>query len=370
MLELESPFDLLQSKSMAVEDQSTAGSLEEIGRAHSPTPRPGHALVRVRRAGVAFGDIIRSTDSILRIKEFPWTPGYDISGDIVSISPGKNNTNFPPEFRENIEKTLQPGTAVAAFCSEGGYSQYVELPLELLVPIPDNLGYDKSCALVLNYLTAWQMMFRVAQLPRLQLAGRERPSIFVQSAAGGVGTAVLQLAQAFNIRAYGTASPEKHDLVRSLGGIPFNYNDRDMVSRIYSQVPEGLDAVFETRGFDSAEDSRKLLKRRGKIVLFGFLEHHSNQDIYHRIRFSLKGLRFFLPFYNGRAAMYLINPRRNIVHYREDLERLLHLGNDGIINPVISAVYPLEDAQEAWNLMKSRKSRGKFLLDPFFSENS
>lgn len=370
MLERESPFDLLQSRSMAVPDREHAGALEEIRLAHSPTPRPGHALVKIHRAGVAFGDIIRSTDSILRIREFPWTPGYDISGEIISVAPPDHDDRFPKEFRSTLEKTLKPGTPVAAFCSEGGYSQYVELPLELLVPIPGDLSYDDSCALVLNYLTAWQMMFRVAKLPRLQLEGRQQPAVFVQSAAGGVGTAVLQLAQAFNIRAYGTASPEKHDLVRKLGGIPLDYRDKDLVSRILQEEPGGLDAVFETRGFDSAVTSRKLLKPRGRIVLFGFLEHHSNMDIYRRLRFVLKGARFFLPVQNGRSSLYLINPGRNIVHYREDLERLLHLGNDGILQPVISAVLPLEDAEEGWNLMKERKSRGKILLDPFYSENS
>lgn len=359
MVELESPLSVEMYRAMAVLSADSAGMLEEIEMV-SPLPSPGNVVIRVHRAGVAFGDIIRASNSITKLHSFPWVPGYDLAGEVVAVGPVEPNA---PARRSEFPH-LAPGDRVSAWAFNGAYGQYIEVPAAMAMKIPENLSYDYACALNLNYITAWQLLFRAAGLPRLALTDGRRPVIWVQSAAGGVGTALLQLAALFGIKAYGSASAGKHDLVESLGGIPLDYRRSGFTKQILESEKDGLDAVFESRGLGSAGSSRKLLKKGGRLVLFGFLDDFARGTLTRNTAYLFSALSLFAPFQKGKPVVYGINPEKKLNWYREDLARLLELGATGKIKPVISEVLPLDQAQSAWEKLKSGQVRGKILLDP------
>jgi NADPH:quinone reductase-like Zn-dependent oxidoreductase len=336
---------------MARTSPDSQGILEPVELV-KPAPEAHEVLIRITRCGVAFGDIIRSTDTAIPIRSYPWVPGYDLAGVVEEAGD---------------ESGLTTGQRVSAFSTTGGYARYICLPASLVVPLPQEVGDDEGCAVNLNYLTAWQMMFRIAGLPRLSLAGEPPPAILIQSAAGGVGTALLQLARLFGIRAYGSASPGKLDLVEELGGIPINREAEDPYAVIRSSETEGLDAVFETRGFSSARSSRMLLKKRGTVVVFGFLEHYHRGDFSRMTSLVWNSLGFFSPTARGRGRLFLIDPEKRNRWYREDLPVLINFCADRRIRPIIDQVFPLEAANDAWQRLIRSETRGKVLLDPWAS---
>ncbi len=315
-----------------------------------PEPSEANVLIEVERSGVAFGDIIRSTDTAIPIGSYPWVPGYDVSGTIIAVG------------SRAADEGWARGDRVTAFCTTGGYADCIEISTELIARLPDGLDFSSACAINLNYLTAWQLLFRIARLPRLLPVGGRPPVILVQSAAGGVGSALLELARLFSIKAYGSCSAGKMDLVRELGGIPLDRNQENPYALIQRDEAQGLDAVFESRGFLSARSSRRLLHRRGCVAVFGFLEHYHRGDFFKMLPFVAKSLGFFLPTARCRGSLYLIDPEKKNNWYREDLASLLHLASEGKISPLIHSEIPLEKANDAWNMLKSGAVRGKLLL--------
>jgi NADPH:quinone reductase-like Zn-dependent oxidoreductase len=334
---------------MACLSRGSHGVLEPVEFVR-PAPEPGNLLIRITRSGVAFGDIIRSLGTAIPIRSYPWVPGYDLSGVVEEAG---------------ADSGLSPGDRVTAFSTTGSYAGYIELPGHLVMPLPDEVDDDAGCALNLNYLTAWQMMFRIASLPRLSLAGGRRPAVLIQSAAGGVGTALLQLARLFGFRAFGSARSAKLPLVEQLGGIPIDRESADPYMIIRREAPEGLDAVFETRGFSSAAESRRLLKRSGTVVVFGFLQHYHRGDFSRMIPLVWNSLGFFSPAARGRGRLFLVDPGKRNSWYREDMASILQICARGAIAPVIDSVMPLVKANEAWERLRSSRTRGKILLDPW-----
>ena len=137
-----------------------------------PVPAPGHVRVKVIAAGVAFADILMRHGLYPGTPAFPFAPGYDILGEVDAL--GEGVTGFAV------------GQGVAALTMIGGYSRYTIVPAAHLVLVPDNLDPAEAVSLVLNYVTAYQMLHRVAKLNQGQ-------RFLIHSAAGGVGTAALQL---------------------------------------------------------------------------------------------------------------------------------------------------------------------------------
>src|SRR5580704_7451780 len=176
-----------------------------------PEPEAGQVRVTVLAAGVAYADILIRRGLYPDQPPFPCTPGYDIVGEIDAVGEGVT------EFRV--------GQRVAAMTMIGGYSQFTIVPAEHLVAVPDGLDAAEAVSLVLNYVTAYQMLHRVAHL-------RAGQRMLVHGAAGGVGTAALQLGKIAGLEMFGTASAAKHDLVRELGATPIDYRTEKFAERI------------------------------------------------------------------------------------------------------------------------------------------
>jgi NADPH:quinone reductase-like Zn-dependent oxidoreductase len=322
---------------MAVVDAATAGKLSAI-ELPLVGPEPGEVRIRVRRAGVAFGDILKGANEFMRIKRFPFVPGYDVSGDVVAIGDGVSE--------------LKVGDRVAAFAPSGGYTQHVTVDERLVLALPETVDYTQGAALNVNYVTAWQMLTRVARVTRGQ-------KILVTSAAGGVGTALLQLSTELGLQVWGVASGSKHDLVKKLGAVPIDAHGPEDSQELKKVLSEEVDAVFEARGPDGAFQTREALRSGGLLVLFGFLSAAQS-----RAAVIMPKVISLMIFRKGRKfRLYSGNPVKQTNWYREDLRQVMDLCAAGKVEPEIDSVLPLVDAQIAWERLTSRKVRGKIILD-------
>lgn len=211
-----------------------------------PEPSPGEVRVKVLATGVAFADVLMREGLYHGVPPFPFTPGYDIVGVV-----------------ESGAKNLMPGQSVVALTKIGGYAEYLNVPEESLIPIPDGLDPAEAVSVVLNYLSAYQMLHRMA---RLQPGER----ILIHGAAGGVGTALLELGHLANLEMYGTTSQAKHPLIIRCGATPIDYRTEDFVTRIQALTGDGVDAVFDPIGGKQWAHSYQALRGGGQLIGYGF----------------------------------------------------------------------------------------------------
>ncbi|MFQ5616276.1 MAG: NAD-dependent epimerase/dehydratase family protein [Anaerolineales bacterium] len=309
-------------------------------------PQPGQVRVKVLATGVAFADILMRRGAYLfRLPQMPFAPGYDIVGIVDKLGPGVNS--------------FLVGQMVAALTGVGGYTQYLAVPEEKLVPVPDGVDPAEAVSLVLNYLTAYQMMHRAAKV-------KTGESVLIHSAAGGVGTALLQLGKLAELKMYGTASRPKHELVKKLGGTPIDYKNDDFVTHIQSQTPGGVGVVFDPIGGLHLFRSYRVLRRGGRVVVFGFssvLKRGVNNRLGLLLALLPAGLLMSIPV--GRRIMpYNVstNATRHPDWYRADLAKLFNLLVAGKIKPVVAERLPLEQAAHAHELLENARVTGKLVL--------
>jgi NADPH2:quinone reductase len=246
---------------------------------------------------------------------------------------------------------------VAALPIVGGYAEYVILPSNELVPVPTGLDPAEAVSLILNYTTAYQMLHRCADI-------KSGETILIHgNAAGGVGTALLQLGKLANLKMYGTASYEKHDIVSSLGGIPIDYKSVDLVQEIIKLTRHddegewGVDAVFDGLGGKSLKTSYEVLRSGGRLVAYGSF---SPIDIENWMMMFTSNL---LP--DKRTSMlYSIQTLKRLkpVWFHEDLIFLLNLLKQGKIKPIVAARMPLNQAAQAHEILASGSVKGKIVL--------
>ena len=308
-----------------------------------PVP-PGHVGVKVFATGVAFADVLMRRGLYPKTPAFPFSPGYDIVGEVHSLGEGVN------EFRL--------GERVAALTMIGGYSQYAAVPAAHLVRVPEGLDAAEAVSLVLNYVTAYQMMQRVAKLS-------EGQAMLVHSAAGGVGTAALQPGKKLKLRMFGTASKPKHELIHSLRATPIDYRSEDFREVVRRALPGGLDCVLDPIGGIHWWESYRCLRSAGNLVCYGAQAAVSEGKGAAALGFALLGLIKVLP--DGRrASWYNVKLLRDAKPewFREDLSRLFEMLAARQIQPVIAGKLPLRGAARANGLLEAAQVAGKLVLLP------
>src|ERR1051326_3079910 len=214
-----------------------------------PTPNAGEVLVKVLAAGVSLPDVLAREGVHPETPRVPYTPGWDLVGTVDRL--GEGVTGF------------EPGQNVAAMPIHGCYAQYVCVPQSKLVPVPAGLDAAEAVAVVLNYITAYQMLHRSAKVKRGQ-------RMLIHGASGGVGTALLQLARLASVEMYGTCSAKAADVVKELGATPIDYRNSNFVQEIHRLTGDGVDAVFDGIGGDNLWRSREALRDGGRVVVYGF----------------------------------------------------------------------------------------------------
>ncbi len=315
----------------------------------APEPAPGHVRVKVEAAGIAFADLVQRNGLYPGQPKFPMTPGYDICGRIDAVG-------------KDAGRALKKGQRVAGVTVFGGYADYVCVDPAYLVPVSDNLDAAQVVALCLNYVTASQMLHRMA-------AVEPEDKILVHAAGGGVGTALLELGALYDLTMYGTVSKAKMEVVEALGGIPIDYKRKDFVKEV-SRLSDGkgVMAAFDAIGGRHALRSLKVLGQDGRLVLYGMTRGFSGGR---RRTFSLASDYLFSSisllglFAKGQSVMgYNIQRLREDrpSWYREDLTQLVSHLESGRLKPVIAARYPLEKAKEAQAAFTKAKTAGKTVL--------
>ncbi|HEV2730173.1 MAG TPA: medium chain dehydrogenase/reductase family protein [Terriglobales bacterium] len=321
-----------------------------------PEPTVGEVRVKVQAAGVALPDLLAREGIHPETPPVPFTPGWDLIGVVDQL--GKRTSG------------IEPGQVVAAMPISGAYAEFVCLPLRELVPVPAGLDPAEAVSLILNYITAYQM---------LHCSTKVRPgqSVLIHGAAGGVGTALLHLGHLAGLEMYGTCSARTATVVSSLGGIPIDYQNHDFVKEIRRLTNDGVDAVFDGIGGDNLWRSREALRSGGTIVAYGFTSKLRGGRLVsgqsggrHRFRESaILGWyivrNWFLP---GRKRMvpYSIQwlKRLKPVRFRQDLIVLFDLLQQQRIKPLIAQRFPLVKAREAHELLGRGGVIGKIVLVP------
>jgi len=310
-----------------------------------PEPQTGEVRVKVLAAGVSAYDLMfRRSGSLPGTPRPPFTLGEDIVGVVDKLG-------------ENVS-TLEPGQRVAGatFCLGlgGGYAAFLCLPESELVAAPAGVDPAETVCVVVNYLTAHMAMHRTAGV-------KSGESILVHGAAGGVGTALLQLGKLAGLEMYGTASRYNHELVSALGATPIDYRTEDFVARIHDLTGGGVDAVFDPiGGAKQVLRSYRALRKGGRLVWFGVAA--AKKAGLRIIPLTLLMRTFLALFPDGKQVPLTPDLGKDNTWYRDTLKQLLELLAAGRIKPVVAQRIPLADAARAHELLEQGGYAGKVVL--------
>jgi NADPH:quinone reductase len=290
----------------------------ELREVADPVPQEGEALVRVRAAGINFLDVLIRRGRYPQMPELPAVLGVELAGE------------------------LEDGTRVMAMRPAGAYAELVAVPRGSLVPLPDGATFAEGAGFILTFLTAWVPLTRQVRL-------EEGQTVLVHAAAGGVGTAAIQVARELGARVVAAAgSPAKLELCRELGAEE---------AYVYDELPDDLrvDVVVDPVGGELFEAAVPRLRPLGQLVAIGFSgglwpELQPAQIVGRNV--GVQGV------YIGRLLRHA--PEVIAAATRE----LLELWSAGTIRPVVGAEFPLAEVETAHELVESRRSVGKIVLVP------
>jgi NADPH2:quinone reductase len=319
-----------------------------------PEPKAGEVRVSVLAAGVSLPDLMMREGVHPETPPLPFTPGWDLIGVVDRLGAGLSG--------------LEPGQIVAALPISGAYAEFVCLPPRELVPVPSGLDAAEAVSLVLNYVTAYQMLHRSARV-------RAGQRVLIHGAAGGVGSALLQLGRLAGLELYGTCSSRGASTVSELGAIPIDYQHQDFVEEMHRLTREGVDVVFDGIGGTHIWRSRKALRPGGRVVAYGLTSSLRGGRLAsgrpgrrHRFR----GLAIFGVYIAGG---WLLPGRKRVVPYsiqwlkrlrpawfRQDLSALFDLLQQQKIKPLIAQRLLLAEARQAHELLGKGGVTGKIVL--------
>ncbi|MFG2128770.1 medium chain dehydrogenase/reductase family protein [Streptomyces sp. NPDC048751] len=316
-----------------------------------PTPGPGQVLVRMEATGVSFAEQQMRRGRYYDQPPFPFVPGYDLVGTVEATG-------------EGVDPGLA-GTRVAALLKVGGWASHVLVDAADAVPVPEGIGAAEAETLVVNGITAWQMLHRKARV-------RAGQTIVVHGANGGVGSVLVQLARAAGVKVIGTASTRHHEALRAQGVTPVDYRAADLAARIRDLAPAGVDAVFDHVGGSGITDSWHLLAPGGTLVSYGSASTRDAEGskqwpvlkLLARVWLwnTLPNRRhaYFFNVWAGRA----LSRSRFRSRLTADLTQVFTALQRGDLTPRIAAQLPLTRVAEAVRLAESGTVAGKVVLHP------
>lgn len=309
-----------------------------------PEPGPGEVRIRVRAVGAGFTDVIMRYGNYSFAPKIPFVPGYDTVGDVEAVGPGVTS--------------LRVGQRVASLSVWGGYAERMVRGADDFVPVPDGLDDSEVVALILNYVTAYQIMHRVAQVQPGQ-------RVLVTGASGGVGSALLELLRVHGVSAIGAAAPAHHEFIRSLGATPIESRGAPLDKLVRAIAPEGVDVVFDGIAGKIASQCIGALRRGGLMAWYGFTGSIKNggTDYFDLLR-GVASIFIGAPLRGRRQKFYGITAlyRKDKQPFREDLPKLFDLLAARKIQPPIAAKLPLLDARRANEMLEKGGVRGKIVL--------
>jgi synaptic vesicle membrane protein VAT-1 len=321
----------------------------EIRKTPVPQPKPGEVRVAVRAFGLNFAELMASQGLYPDAPKLPAILGYELAGTIDAAG-------------ERVDAS-RIGERVVALAHFGAHAQFCCVPSQFALAVPASMSFETAAALPVTCLTAYHMLFFAANL-------RAGESVLVQMAAGGVGTAVLQLCRTVaDVTTFGTASASKHQALRENGcTYPIDYHAVDYAAEVRRLTDgRGIDVVLDPLGGRDTLKGYQLLRAGGRIVVYGFanLQRRRFNPLY------VLGQLARIPRF---SSLRLMNENRGVIGVlmgrllgRADLllgemQALLALYEQGKIAPVIDSVLPLESAAEGYERIASGQNTGKVVV--------
>ena len=302
-------------------------------------PGLGEVRIAVRATGAGGTDILMRRGFYPYAPRKPFVPGYEAVGVVEALGPGVTAPAL--------------GQGVAALVIHGGYAEKLIRPAGAFVPIPDGIDDATAVALILNYVTAWQAVHRVAKV-------KPGDSVLVTGATGGVGTAMLEILRLAGTRTFAAASIARHDAVRAMGATPVDSRSGAIDAEVRRIVPNGVDVTFDNLGGAFAGQNVRATRKGGLVVGIGFAATNNGVAA---VPVSLARL-FATAIPAGRRATFfgITQLYRKDPHpFREDLARLFELARTGAVTPRIAARLPLLAAREAAEMMEAGGVEGKIV---------
>jgi len=342
------------------------GGPEVLRVVEEEDPRPGSGEVRVKvlAAGVSFTDSqLRAGTYIPGAPKPPFTPGYELVGVVEELGPGCSR--------------LREGDRIGALTVWGADAERVCVPESSAVEVPEDLDPAEVLCLVFTYMTAYQVLHRVAKV-------KSGESVLVHGAAGRVGTALLELAPLAAARVYGTASASDCAAVERLGAVAIDYQNEDFLARVRDLPEKGVDVVLDSLGGPLSVRSFRALRPGGRLVVFGR---------YATLSHGRKNWPAVIEWYAAIPTVWAwgkLSPRRQVLKYqiqrfreaaqqrpgavggeprypewfREDFAALAELLRADKIHPVVAERLPLTEACRAHELLEQSAATGKLVLVP------
>lgn len=325
----------------------SAFQLRDVDR---PRAGEGHVLIQSEAFGLNFAEVMARRGMYPDSPELPFIPGYDLVGRVVEAGPGVD-----PKWI---------GKRVAAMTRFGSYAEYCVTSLHGVAEIPEEMPAGEAAALCVQYATAWHCAMQCLNL-------RPGNRVLVHAAAGGVGTALVQICKWQGCEVFGTAgSDEKCQIALDNGADHMvNYRATDYAKALNKVLGRNrLDATFNAVAGKTFKKDLKLLGAGGRLVLFGAASRtNRKRGKWGTVRLlGEMGLVIPLTFIGSSKGVIGVNILR-IADYRpqlisEALTELVKLCNDGVLKPRVGAEFTFDQLAEAHDLLESRKSSGKIIV--------
>ncbi|WP_374970835.1 NADPH:quinone oxidoreductase family protein [Terrabacter sp. BE26] len=310
-------------------DGPAAVTVEEVPE---PTLEPGHVLVDVHEAGVSFPDVLMTRGRYQMRPNLPFVPGAECAGVVREAGEGT---------------AFSRGDRVAAFPVLGAFAETVAVPEAMVFPLPDNVPFEVGAALPMNYLTVHFALTRRGQLERGE-------DVLVHGAAGGIGTAAIQMARAMDARVIAVVSSEdKIETARAAGAHHVLLADGFLEGVKELTQGRGVDVVVDPVGGDRFTDSLRSLAPEGRLLVIGFTAGQIPEVKVNRLllnNLSVVGV--------GWGAFWTPDPS----YLRTQWDAILPLLTTGQLAPPIGSRHPLEDVAAALTEIDERRAHGKVTL--------
>jgi 2-desacetyl-2-hydroxyethyl bacteriochlorophyllide A dehydrogenase len=329
--------------------------LERRQRQVSP-PATGEVLIAMEATGVSYAEVGMLRGRYPGQPAFPFVPGYDLVGRVLAIGP-------------EVDPALV-GKRVATLTGFGAWTQLINRPAEEVVIVPEGLDPAEVDTLIVNGLTAFKMLHRVAKV-------RAEQTVVVLGAGGGVGTMLVQLARLAGCEVIGTCRPAQRAVVEAFGARAIDYTQGQGLEQVRALAPAGVDAVFDHVGGESLRSSHAMLRPGGFLVSYGNASavKKTNSPWWAFLDFlATKAWAFLQPggrrvsFFDlwGRGTLgddHLFRPRRFWRAFRADLTELLRLMAEGLLKPTVARRIPLLEASRALAEHQAGGFTGKIVLE-------
>jgi NADPH2:quinone reductase len=313
----------------------TALRLQDVAEpepSHPMTPGEG-VVVDVHAAGVSFPEVLQTRGEYQVKPEVPFTPGSEVGGVVLSAPAGAN---------------VRAGDRVAAFCLQGGWAEVAVAPASFVFKLPDELDFAQGAGLVLNYHTAFFSLITRGRFI-------EGDTVLVHGAAGGVGTATLQIAKGLGAKTIAVVSSDaKERVAREAGADEVVRSDGPWKDQAKEISGGGVDIVIDPVGGDRFTDSLRSLREDGRVVVVGFTGGSIPEVRVNRLLLANTEV-----IGAGWGNYVLRKPALN-QEIGEAIERLIE---QGFVRPVVGARFPLERAADALELIDGRGATGKVVLE-------